>query len=112
MTLNTINQTTIFSHINQKFISQKLGKELESCNEWFIDNMLFLHLGKTEYILFGPKRKLKSIIDFQSNYDGHRIKSQSTCSIEYLGIDIDKKKLSSERTTNNITTGMLVYIKL
>jgi hypothetical protein len=48
--------------------------------------MLFLHLGKTEYILFGPKRKLKSIIDFQGNYNGHRIKSQSTCSIEYLGI--------------------------
>ena len=56
----------MFSHKNPEFISQKLGKELESYSEWRIDNKLSLHLDKTEYILVGPKRKLKTITDFQN----------------------------------------------
>ena len=32
--------------------------ELKAVNEWLIDNKLSLHLGKTESILFGSKRKL------------------------------------------------------
>ena len=35
-----------------EFISQKLGEELESCNEWLVDNKLSVHLGKTKSILF------------------------------------------------------------
>jgi hypothetical protein len=55
-----------FSDNNLECISQKLGKELESYSEWRIDNKLSLHLDKTEYILVGPKRKLKTITDFQN----------------------------------------------
>jgi hypothetical protein len=29
----------MFSHKNPEFISQKLGKELESCSEWLIDKL-------------------------------------------------------------------------
>ena len=93
----------MFSDKNPEFISQKLDKELDSCSEWLIDNRLSLHLGNTECILLGPKRKLKSIIDFQSNCNGHRLKSKSMCSIEYFGIDIDKN-VSSERTATTVTT--------
>ena len=93
------DSTIIFSHKNPEFISQKLGKELESCSEWLIDNKLSLHLGKTECILFGPKRKLTTVTDFQITCHGHVIKSQS--SIKYLGIDIDQN-LSGEITVNDI----------
>jgi hypothetical protein len=41
-----------------------------------------------ECILCGPKRKLKTIANFQINRNGHRLKSQN--SINYLGIAIDQ----------------------
>ena len=43
-----------------KEIELKLTKELESISNWLTDNKLSLHLGKTESILFGPKKKLQS----------------------------------------------------
>ena len=54
------DSTILFPHKNPDFIPQKLGKELESCSEWLIDNKLSLHLGKTECILFWPKAKIKN----------------------------------------------------
>ena len=43
------DSTILFSHGNPDVISEKLGKELQSCNcsQWLIDNKLSLHLGKT-----------------------------------------------------------------
>uniref|UniRef100_A0A671TKH7 Reverse transcriptase domain-containing protein n=1 Tax=Sparus aurata TaxID=8175 RepID=A0A671TKH7_SPAAU len=43
---------------NVRDIKNTLGAELESVNQWLIDNKLSMHLGKTEPILFGTKRKL------------------------------------------------------
>jgi hypothetical protein len=51
------DSTILFSHKDPQDISKKLGKELESCSNWLVDNKLPLHLGKTECILFGSKRK-------------------------------------------------------
>ena len=48
---------------------------------------LSLHLGKTECILFGPKRKLKNFNDFTICYNNHVIKS--TDHVKYLGVYID-----------------------
>jgi hypothetical protein len=54
--------------------------------EWLIENNTFaVLLGKTGCILFGPRRKLKTITDFQINCNCHLIKWQSI--IKYLGID-------------------------
>lgn len=97
--LHADDSTIMFSHKNPEFISQKLGQELESCSEWLVDNKLSLHLGKTECILFGPKRKLKNVTVFQINCIGHIINSQN--SAKYLGIDIDQN-LSGEKTANSI----------
>ena len=38
-------------------VSKSLAIELEKYNNCLIDNKLSLHVGKTEYILFGSKRK-------------------------------------------------------
>jgi len=43
---------------NVKDIEHTLGIELESVNQWLVDNKLSMHLGKTESMLFGSKRKL------------------------------------------------------
>ena len=52
------DSTILFSHKDAAVISRKLGKVLESCSAWLVDNKLSSHLGKTESILFGSKRKL------------------------------------------------------
>lgn len=93
------DSTIIFSHKDPDFIAKKLGKELESCSEWLVDNKLSLHLGKTECIIFGPKRKLKKVKSFKIQCNDHIIESQSK--IKYLGIDIDQN-LSGEITVNSI----------
>ncbi len=43
-----------------KIVSESLAAELDSCNNWLIDNKL--HDGKTECILFETKRKLNSYL--------------------------------------------------
>ena len=51
----------IVSHSNPDVISKKLSTELEACNQWLIDNKLSLHVGKTECIIFGSKRKINKV---------------------------------------------------
>ena len=51
----------IVSGTDPDSIAIKLGDELDSCRQWLIDNKLSLHLGKTECMLFGTKRKLNKV---------------------------------------------------
>ena len=80
-------------------IAAKLSKELESYQQWLIDNKLSLHLGKTEAILFGSNRKLKNHNEFNVMCNNEPIKS--TQSVKYLGITLDKC-LSGETVANNV----------
>ena len=41
-------------------INTKLTNDLELVSNWLIDNKLYLHIGKTESILFSSRPKLKS----------------------------------------------------
>lgn len=93
------DSTILYSHRNPEVISTRLGQELESCSRWLIDNKLSLHLGKTECILFGSKRKLSKIDTFQVVCNNHTI--SSTNSVKYLGLNIDKF-LSGEIIVQNI----------
>ncbi len=52
-----------------------------------MDNKLSLHLGKTEAILCGSKRKLKNAQDFEGKCNGVSISSVSA--VKHLGINID-----------------------
>ena len=70
-----------------KDISNVLTKELQSCSEWLIDNKLSLHLGKTEAILCGSKKKLKNVQDFEVKCKGVSITQVSV--VKYLGLNID-----------------------
>ena len=80
-------------------IADKLSSELESCQQWLIDNKLSLHLGKTETILFGSRRKLNKAHDFTVTCNQEPIKS--TDSVKYLGVTLDEC-LSGEKIAANI----------
>ncbi len=74
-------------------IEETLSSELYSVSEWLVDNKLSLHLGKTESILFGTKRKLKKQASLNVKCNGVSIQSSST--VKYLGIEMDQS-LSGE----------------
>ena len=57
------------------------------CSKWLIDNKLSLHMGKTECIHFGSKRKLRKIGDFSIECNGHTIKAQSRT---HFGLSVNK----------------------
>ena len=69
-------------------IAETLSNELKSCRQWLIDNKLSLHLGKTEAILFGTKRKLRRVDTFAVKCDDEII--QNVKSVKYLGIQLDE----------------------
>ena len=97
-----------FSHKDPDQIAHKLGKVLESCSDWLVDNKLSLHLCETEYILFGSKRKLKRVKDFKVTCNGHTI--EHTTSAKYLGLKIDNL-LSGELVVNNILSKVNARLK-
>ena len=80
-------------------IAQALSENLNRCKIWLIDNKLSLHLGKTEAILFGTKRKLKQINDFQVKCENVIVKNVK--SVNYLGLTLDND-LSGESIVFNI----------
>ena len=89
----------IFSHKNPDVIARKLGSELENCSKWLVDNKLSLHLGKTECVVFGSKRKLKKISQFSISCNGIHIKAQK--SVKYLGQILDDN-MSGETSAEEV----------
>ena len=53
-----------------------------------MDNKLSLHLGKTESILFGSKRKLKKQSELNVSCNGVNVASKSI--VKYLGVELDQ----------------------
>lgn len=64
-------------------VSDFLTQELELCRKWLVDNRLSLHIGKTECILFGTKRRINKAGDFfVKSGDGFL---KRVASVKYLG---------------------------
>ena len=80
-------------------IASILSENLTSCCNWLKDNKLSLHLGKSEAILFGSKRKLKNVTDFIVKCHNATIKNVKC--VKYLGLLIDDT-LSGENIVSNI----------
>ncbi len=49
------DDSVLTSDKNPKVISETFSENLETCNDWLIDNRLSLHLGKTEAMICGKK---------------------------------------------------------
>jgi hypothetical protein len=91
----------LYTHKDPNIISSKLGNVLEKCSDWLTDNKLSLHLGKTECMLFGPKRKIRQIKNFYVKCYEHVITSTEV--VKYLGVHIDKY-LNFENIVSNIVS--------
>ena len=81
--------SAIFMHIKilTLFLENLVLYLINVLRTWLVNNKLSLHLGKTECILFGPKRKLSDFKDFSIVCNNHVIKSPDH--VKYLGVIID-----------------------
>ena len=87
LSLYADDSALFYSHKNSNFIADRLSTELRNCQKWLVDNRLSLHLGKTECILFGTKRRLSGVSGFELSCEGTTVKRVS--SVKYLGVKLD-----------------------
>ena len=85
---------------NIKEIEHKLTTEMYNISEWLESNKLSLHLGKTESILFGSKRKLKKASKL--NIVCNNVSIESKTNVKYLGAVIDQDMSGTTMGTNVI----------
>ena len=87
----------IVSDKELKNVENKLSVEMSCVSWWLVDNKLSLHLGKTESILFGPKKKIKNN-KLKVKCNDIDIKSKDC--ITYLGAEIDCHMSGSQMCSN------------
>jgi len=80
-------------------IEKTLTEEMHKLNNWLQSNKLSLHLGKTESILFGSKRKLKKASSL--NIWCNNVKLEAKSSVKYLGAEFDQD-MSGKTMGNSI----------
>ena len=69
------------------YIETVLQNELEILSEWLVDNRLSLHLGKTEFILFVSRLRLRSQSILSITCKGTVIEATNTA--KYLGVVLE-----------------------
>ena len=84
---------------NTADLEHALATELKAVKEWLIENKLSLHLGKTESILFGSKRKLAQTSNLHIKCGENDIACKSN--VKYLGLPLDQS-LTGESIAQNI----------
>ena len=102
LSLYADDSALMFSHSDANVIAERLGRELSSCRKWLIDNRLSLHVGKTECIVFGTKRRLKSISGFSVSCDGMTVRQVS--SVKYLGVSLNQCLDFTDHVTGLLNT--------
>jgi len=93
---------------NVNDIENTLSNELSNISKWLECNKLSLHLGKTESILFGSKRKLKKVENLNIVCNDVRIESKSA--VKYLGAVLDQD-ISGQSMGNNVISKVNKYLK-
>ena len=82
-----------------------LSKELEAVSEWLVENRLSLHLGKTESILFGSKRRLAKDKRLSIKCNGNEIESGTEVTyLIYLALVLLLKSSRRAQTNLNFCT--------
>ena len=77
----------IFSDKDTKNIETALNVNFSSLCDWFVDNKLSIHLGKTESILFGTRRRLNKQGTLNITYKDKIVKQKTH--VKYLGCILD-----------------------
>ena len=107
--LHADDSALIVSGTNTEEIRNRLSSELESIREWLIDNKLSLHLGKTESILFGSKRKLQLNNSIQVQCAGNTLTYHTH--VKYLGVELDQS-LTGDGVAEKIISKSNAKLKL
>ena len=102
LSLYADDSALLFSHSNADVIGKNLSSALSNCKKWLVDNRLSLHLGKTECILFGSKRRLKGCENFHVTCDGNVI--GRVFDVRYLGVQLDANMNGSCHANNVLKT--------
>ena len=110
LSLYADDSALLFSHKDPNVISNRLSEELSSCKRWLVDNKLSLHVGKTECLLFGSKRKLGKVGNFQVFCDGTAVERVSN--VKYLGVQLDGNLSGTEHVGGILKTcsGRLAFL--
>ena len=110
LSLYADDSALIFAHKDPSVISSRLSTELNNCRTWLVDNKLSLHVGKTESVLFGPKRKLKRVETFSVSCDGKVV--QRVTQVKYLGVMLDDCLSGSAHVGNvlKVCAGRLAFL--
>ena len=83
------DSTLIASGRSGDELAAYLSDELKCCRDWMTDNKLSLHLGKTECMVFGSKRKIRSLRDFRIQCGDNIVERVE--SVKYLGFLLDEQ---------------------
>ena len=75
------------THRELEVIEDSLNANLSVLCDWFVDNKLSIHLGKTESILFGTKHLLSKANNLDIKYCNEVIEQKET--VRYLGLTLD-----------------------
>ena len=77
-------------HRDVKEIQKQLNKDFENICDWFVNSKSTIHFGegKTKYILFASKRKMKSARKLDVKYKHMKIKQH--LQVTYLGCVFDE----------------------
>ena len=110
LSLYADDSALLFSHRNPQIIADRLSTELSTCKRWLVDNRLSLHVGKTEALLFGSKRKLKGVDNFKIHCDGTPVERKF--SVKYLGVLLDANMNGSAHAGNlmKVCAGRLAFL--
>ena len=80
---------TILVHYdsNSDVLQNRLNSELDQISNWLKTNKLTLNADKSRYMIFGSKRKLKKLSNFELKITGEILKRTDT--YKYLGVHFD-----------------------
>ena len=94
------DSTLIASGESGSELGNFLSEELSNCRVWMTDNRLSLHLGKTECMLFGTRKRLKSVKEFTVACSDVTVGRVNT--VKYLGYILDPNLGGNEQATGCI----------
>ena len=89
LSLYADDSTLVASGRDAAELGRYLSEQLARCKDWMVDNRLSLHLGKTDCILIGSRRRLQNEEDFRVLCDGLEVKRVSN--VRYLGVMLDEE---------------------
>ena len=109
LSLYADDSALLFAHRDASVIANHLSNELSKCKGWLTDNRLSLHVGKTEALLFGTKRKLKGV-EFRVHCDGTPVDRKFH--VKYLGVLLDANINGSVHAGNlmKVCAGRLAFL--